>query len=168
MVRIDPSDVRSARKVALMHSKRGDVLLAMKRNDEAIADYKAGLEANIALQKRAPSQSEYQRDVAASNKRVGMAYLQTGKGAEAAMHLDEALKYSRERYVASLNAPAVRRDLAVALGDRVLATGKLSLRCAWAAEALALWQGLDKDGILTPTDKPQLPMFQKIQTIKKG
>ncbi|MEO8001792.1 MAG: protein kinase [Arenimonas sp.] len=164
MARIDPSDLRSLRNVALMHSKRGDVLLAMQRTNEAIADYRAGLETNVALQKKAPSQSEYQRDVAASNKRVGMAYLQSGKGPEAAMHLDEALKYSRERYVASPNAPAARRDLAVALGDRTLVTGKLSLRCAWAAEALALWQGLDKDGILTPTDKPQLPMLQKIMT----
>ena len=164
MARIDPGDLRSLRNVALMHSKRGDVLLAMKRADDAIADYQAGLDANIALQKRAPSQSEYQRDVAASHKRVGMAYLQNGKGPEAAMHLDEALKYSRERYVASPQAPAVRRDLAVALGDRVLATGKLSLRCVWAAEALALWQGLEKEGILTPTDKPQLPMLQKIMT----
>jgi len=164
MARIDPGDLRSLRNVALMHSKRGDVLLAMKRADDAIADYQAGLDANIALQKRAPSQSEYQRDVAASHKRVGMAYLQNGKGPEAAMHLDEALKYSRERYVASPQAPAVRRDLAVALGDRVLATGKLSLRCAWAAEALALWQGLEKEGILSPTDQPQLPMLQKIMT----
>ncbi len=164
MARIDPGDLRSLRNVALMHGKRGDVLLAMKRTGEAIADYKAGLETNIALQKRAPSQSEYQRDVAASHKRVGMAYLQNGKGPEAAMHLDEALKYSRERYVLSPNAPAVRRDLAVALGDRVLASGKLSLRCAWAAEALALWQGLEKEGILSPTDQPQLPMLQKIMT----
>jgi len=160
----DPEDVRSARNVAQMHSKRGDVLLAMKRTDEAIRDYQAGLDANIALQKRAPGQSEYRRDVASSNKRVGMAYLQAGRGLEAARHLDEALKYSREKYIANPEAPGIRRDLAVALGDRVLVTGSLKLRCAWAAESLALWQGLEKDGILSPSDAPQLPMLQKIMS----
>lgn len=160
----DPSDVRSARNVALMHSKRGDVLLAMNRTDAAIADYKAGLAANIALQKRAPTQSEYQRDVAFSHKRVGMAYHQAGEGVQAAVHLDEALKYARMKYDANPKAPAIRRDLAVALGDRTLTTGKLKLRCTWAAEALALWKGLEKDGLLSPSDAPQLPMLQKIMT----
>jgi|GEM_PF-1009064 len=160
----DPSDVRSARNVALMHSKRGDVLLAMNRTDEAIADYMAGLEANIALQKRAPTQSEYQRDVAFSHKRVGMAYHQAGKGVQAALHLDEALRYARMKYEANPQASAIRRDLAVALGDRTLTAGKLKLRCAWAAEALALWKGLEKDGLLSPSDTPQLPMLQKIMT----
>jgi len=160
----DPSDVRSARNVAQMRSKRGDVLLAMKRTDEAIRDYQAGLDANIALQKRAPDQSEYRRDVASSHKRVGMAYLQAGKGHEAARHLDQALEYSRQKYIANPEAPGIRRDLAVALGDRVLVTGSLKLRCAWAAESLALWQGLEKDGILSPSDAPQLPMLQKIMS----
>ena len=164
MVLKDPSDVRSARNVALMHGKRGDVLLAMGRTDEAIVDYKAGLDANIALQKRAPTQSEYQRDVAFSNKRLGMAYHQAGKGLQAAAHLDEALKYARMKYEENPGAPAIRRDLAVALGDRTLTTGKLKVRCDWAAEALALWKGLEKDGILSPTDQPQLPMLQKIMT----
>jgi len=164
MARSDPNDLRSARNVALMHSNRGDVLLAMKRTDEAIADYRTGLQANVALQKRAPTQSEYQRDVAASNKRVGMAYFQNGQGLQAAEHLDIALKYARERYKESPDSATVRRDLAVALGDRTLTTGKLRLRCAFAAEALALWQGLEKDGILSPSDQPQLPMLQKIMT----
>jgi len=164
MARSDPNDLRSARNVALMHSNRGDVLLAMKRTDEAIADYRTGLQANVALQKRAPTQSEYQRDVAASNKRVGMAYFQNGQGLQSAEHLDIALKYARERYKESPDSATVRRDLAVALGDRTLTTGKLRLRCAFAAEALALWQGLEKDGILSPSDQPQLPMLQKIMT----
>jgi len=164
MARIDPSDVRSARNVAQMHSKRGDVLLAMNRTDEAIADYQAGLEANVLVQKRAPTQSEYQRDVASSHKRVGMAYLQSGKGRQAAMHLDEALKFARDRYKENPAAPAVRRDLAVALGDRVLVTGKLATRCSWAAESLVLWQGLDKEGLLGPSDKPQLSSLEKIMT----
>jgi len=162
----DPSDVRSARNVAQMHSKRGDVLLAMKRTDEAIRDYQAGLEANTSLQKKAPTQSEYQRDVAGSHKRLGMAYHQAGQGAKAAAQLDEALKYARQKYQANPAVPALRRDLAVALGDRVLTAGKLSLRCGWAAESLALWQGLEKDGVLSPSDAPQLPMLQKI--ISKG
>ena len=164
MGRYDPSDLRSARNVAQMHSKRGDVLLAMKRTDEAISDYRAGLQANVALQKKAPTQSEYQRDVAASNKRIGMAYFQNGQGLQAAEYLDVALRYARERFGENPKSVTARRDLAVALGDRTLTTGKLSLRCAWAGEALALWQGLEKDGILTPTDKPQLSMLQKIMT----
>lgn len=164
MARTDPADMRSARNVAQMHSKRGDVLLAMNRNDEAIKDFQAGLDANTALQKRAPTQSEYQRDVAASHKRLGMAFHMAGKGSEAAIHLDAALEYSRQKYKANPDAPAVRRDLAVALGDRVLTVGKLSLRCAQAAESLALWQGLEKDGLLAPSDKPQLPMLQKIMS----
>jgi len=162
----DPGDVRSARNVAQMHSKRGDVLLAMKRTDEAIKDYQAGLEANTILQKKAPTQSEYQRDVAASNKRIGMAYLQAGRGQEASGYLDEALKYAREKFKANPEAPGIRRDLAVALGDRVLVTGSLRLRCAWAAESLALWQGLEKEGVLSPADAPQLPMLEKI--MEKG
>ncbi|MGH8107150.1 MAG: protein kinase domain-containing protein [Arenimonas sp.] len=164
MSRTDPSDLRSARNVAQMHSKRGDVLLAMNRVSEAVKDFQAGLDANVALQKRAPTQSEYQRDVAASHKRLGMAYHVAGNGSLAAMHLDAALKYSREKYKANPEVPSIRRDLAVALGDRVLTAGKLDLRCAWAAESLALWQGLEKDGILSPTDAPQLPMLQKIMS----
>ncbi len=160
----DPSDIRSARNVAQMHSKRGDVLLAMKRTDEAVRDYQAGLDANIGLQKKAPAQSEYQRDVAGSHKRLGMAYHQAGKGEKSAAHLDVALKYARSKFDANPSVPALRRDLAVALGDRVLTAGKLSLRCAWAAESLALWRGLEKDGILSPSDAPQLPMLQKIMS----
>lgn len=164
MAKIDPADVRSARNVAQMLSKRGDVLLAMKRTAEAIKDYQAGLEANIALQKRAPTQSEYQRDVAASHKRLGMAYHAEGNGLKAAAHLDAALDYSRKKYNANPEAPSIRRDLAVALGDRVLTVGKLSIRCAQAAESLAIWQGLEKDGLLAPSDASQLPMLQKIMS----
>ncbi len=164
MARIDPSDLRSLRNVALMHSNRGDVLLAMNNTDEAIKDFRAGLEVNTLLQKKAPTQSEYQRDVAASHKRLGMAYFQNNQGLQAAEYLEMALKYARERYGQNPEVPTVRRDLAIALGDRTLAAGKLDMRCAQAAEALALWQGLEKDGILTPTDKPQLPMLQKIMS----
>lgn len=160
--RFDPSDVRSARNVAQMHSKRGDVLLEMKRTAQAIVDYEAGLAANIDLQKRAPTQSEYQRDVAASHKRLGMAYLQAGQGKLSAEHFEQALKFAHARFIANPEVPSIRRDFAVALGDRVLASGDLKGRCAQAAQSLAIWKGLEKDGILSPSDKPQMQTLQRI------
>ena len=163
MARAEPSDLRAMRNVALMHSKRGDVWLEMGRLREALDDFRQGLEGYLELSKRDPTQAEYRRDIAAAHKRLGLAYLQAGDGARSAAHLDESLKTARERYALAKQAPAARRDLAVALGERIRARGELRLRCGWVAETLALWQGLQKDGLLSPSDEPQLQ-----ETRKKG
>lgn len=153
-VRADPRDLRGVRDLALMYSKRGDAYLAMRRPRDAIADFQRGLDMHRRLFEEDPSQTEHERDLGASNKRLGQAYLVAGEGVKAAQYLDVAVAISRRRWQAAPGGSAVRRDLAVNLESRIAAPGPLAERCAWALELRGIWRGLDKEGLLAPSDRP--------------
>ncbi len=160
-LRANASDLRAARDVALMHSKRGDAFLELKRSPEAIVDFQKSMEAHRQLAVNDPSQSEHERDFSAANKRLGLAYLTNGEGEKAKPYLKVAVDIARERLKASPSGVAARRDLAVALEDLVLAPNPLSQRCAWLFELRGLWQGLKKDGVLTPSDASSYQQAQE-------
>lgn len=162
MAAMDAADVRAARNIGYMLNKRGDVLWAMKRTDQAIVDFEAALQANLDLLKRAPGQNEYQRDVASTRRRLALAYIDADQGPQAAEQLDLALGFYRERHTAAPESVVARRDLAAVLGDRSRAVGDIDRRCAWAAESLGLWRGLQKEGVLVPSDEPQLESMARI------
>jgi len=160
-IQSNPGDLRSARDLALAYNKRGDALLKMKRIPEAIADFHLGLEGYRRLRDRDPSQAEHQRDFASSNKRLGQAYVAAGQRELAVPYMDEWLKTARDRWQAAPKEVAARRDLAVALADREDVSGSSAQQCGWVMEEADLWRQLEKEGTLSPSDRPQFKQAEE-------
>jgi tetratricopeptide (TPR) repeat protein len=162
MHRKDPSDLRSARNLALAYNKHGDGLVEFKRFDEAIADYRKAREIIAGLWKNDPKQSEHERDYLISNHRIGIALVDSGRGAQAVPYFDEEVAIARRRWQKAPSKAWARRDLAVALQDRIQAPepdlGKL---CGRVVEFRDLMRALKEMGAATSDDLKELERADK-------
>jgi len=161
MHRKDPSDLRSARNLALAYNKHGDGLLEFKRFDEAIADYRKAREIIAGLWKNDPRQSEHERDYLISNHRIGIALVDAGRKAEAVPYFDEEVAIARRRWEKAPTKAWARRDLAVALQDRIQAPeADLGKLCSRVLEFRDLMRALKEMGAATSDDLAELARIE--------
>jgi tetratricopeptide (TPR) repeat protein len=157
MYRKDPSDLRSARNLALAYNKHGDGLVEAKRFDEAISDYRKAREIIARLWKNDPRQTEHERDYLLSSHRLGIAYVEAGRGTDAVPYFDEEVVFARRRWQKAPTKAWSRRDLAVALQDRIQAPepdlGKL---CARTLEFHGLMVQLKEMGAASSDDLDEI------------
>jgi tetratricopeptide (TPR) repeat protein len=155
--RKDPSDLRSARNLALAYNKHGDGLVEFKRFDEAIADYRKAREIIAGLWKNDPKQSEHERDYLISNHRIGIALVDSGRAAESVPYFDEEVAIARRRWEKATTKAWARRDLAVALQDRIQAPeSDLGKLCGRVLEFRDLMRALKDMGAATSDDLKEL------------
>jgi non-specific serine/threonine protein kinase/serine/threonine-protein kinase len=151
--RRDPTDLRSARNLSLSYNKHGDALSELKRHEEAIADYRNAREIIAKLMKDDPSQIEHERDYGISNHRIGLALVDSGRAAEAVPYFDEEVAIMRRRWEKAPTKAWARRDLAVALSDRIEAPAPdPATLCAWRVEFRDLMRALKEMGAVNPGD----------------
>jgi tetratricopeptide (TPR) repeat protein len=162
MYRKDESDLRSARNLALAYNKHGDALVEGRRFAEAIADYGKAREIIARLWKNDPTQVEHERDYALSNHRIGIALVDAGRAAEAVPYFDEEVAIMRRRWEKARDKALARRDLAIAIQDRIEAPepdpGKL---CARRIEFRDLMASLKAMGAANPNDLQELAKAEK-------
>jgi tetratricopeptide (TPR) repeat protein len=162
MHRKDPADLRSARNLALAYNKHGDGLLEVKRFDEAISDYRKAREIIAAMWKNDPRQSEHERDYLISNHRIGIALVDSGRAAESVPYFDEEVAIARRRWEKAPSKAWARRDLAVAIQDRIQAPeADIDVLCGRVAELRDLFRSLKEMGAASPDELKELERVDK-------
>jgi tetratricopeptide (TPR) repeat protein len=152
----DPADLRAARDAALALNKRGDALVDSGRYRDAVGDYRNAREILAKLSKDDPTQREYERDYALSSHRLGIALFESGDVAASVPFFDEQLKIMRRRWEASPDKAWSRRDMAVALQDRLEAPADPAQACAWKREFRDMMRGLKEMGAASANDLQEL------------
>lgn len=157
---VDPADMRAKRDLALCDQEIGDALVDLKRYDEAMAHYRAALQAEQDVSAREPHDETTQQDMANTWYGIGALYQARGQNGEAVSAYRQSLAL-RQALVARDPAAALRRDVAMVLGDLADALPAGAEACSdWIADD-ALWKQLSADSGEAPTDHERIAIVHQ-------
>ena len=149
----DPENAGWQRDLSVCHEKMGDIAVAQGNLAQAETSYQAGLEIRKHLASRNPDNADWQHDLSVSHGKIGDIALAQENLPQAETSYQAALEIADRLASRDPDNVGWQRDLAFSYAK--LAGISEDARPLWY-QACDIWQNLDRQGKLAPTDRPAL------------